>query len=419
MDEHNMPQEPGEQAEQPAPNDPIEQWNDAPTERHLGEERPAALERSTSQPYASQQPPYIPQQSYSESYPPRQYEGQYRQGDDPSLPLGQARGSGREGWRGGQEGERRRRSVWVPVIGGCLVAVAAVMVLCAVASGIVFGLARNIETASGTQTREFTVDGPATITVRASAANVRVEPGKTDEVTVVLSKEARALNHQRAQQFLDAITLDVTQSGNSLTIGMNEPPSYGLDVFSRSIDLTITTPATTSLDATLDAGNLEVRGLTGTLTADLAAGNLTLAELAITNQAMLRMGAGNMRASSITGALKAAVSFGNVTLSQATLTQDSTIHSDAGHVTFDGSLRSGASLEVTDNAGNVSVTLPQQTHAHLDATTNAGKITITGWPSINQTSSGPNTSVTGDLSAHPTSTVTLHTDAGNIELIAG
>ena len=89
-------------------------------------------------------------------------------------------------------------------------ALAVVMVLCAVASGIVFGLARNFGTADGTQTREFTVDGPATIAVRTSAANVRVVPGTTDQVRVVLNKEVRGIDHTRAQHDLDAITLDAT-----------------------------------------------------------------------------------------------------------------------------------------------------------------------------------------------------------------
>jgi DUF4097 and DUF4098 domain-containing protein YvlB len=420
MDEHNTPHASGEQNAQSAPDETSASWNDAPTERHLDQERAAAAERAAaeqpiSQPYTPQQAyapqqPYTPQQPYSEPYPPRQY----GRGADPSLPLGQAGGRERAAWQGGREGERRRVSGWVPVIGGCLVAVAAVMVLCAVASGIVFGLARNFGTAAGTQTRDFTVDGPATITVRMSAANVRVVPGTTDQVTVVLDKEVRGIDHNRAQHALDAITLDATQAGNSLTIDVNEPSHFGLDSFSRRVDLTITTPAATSLDATLDAGNLDVRGLTGTLTADLSAGNLTLDDMTVTDRATLQMRAGNLRASHITGAVRATVNFGNVTLTQATLTQDSTVHSDAGNVTIDGSLRSGMSLEVTDNAGNVDVTLPQQTDAHLNATASAGKITVTGWSGISQNSSGANASATGDLGANPTGTVTLHVDAGNI-----
>lgn len=422
MDEHNTPQESGELNAQPAPDEPSANWNEAPTERHLDQERAAAAERAAAeqpisrtyppqQPYPPQQA-YTPQQSYSDPYPPRQYE----RGVDPSLPLSQAGGRDRAAWQGGREGERRRVSGWVPVVGGCLVAIAAVMVLCAVASGIVFGLARNVGTASDAQTRNFTVDGPATISVRTSAANVRVVPGKTDQVTVVLNKEVRGIDHNRAQHALDAISLDATQAGNSLTINVNEPSTFGLDSFSRRVDLTITTPAATSLDASLDAGNLDVRGLSGTLTADLSAGNLTLDDMTVTDRATLQMRAGNLRASHITGAVKATVNFGNVTLTQATLTQDSTIHSDAGNVTVDGALRSGASLEVTNNAGNVDVTLPLQTDAHLNATTSAGKITVTGWSGISQSSSGPNTSATGDLGANPTGTVTLHVDAGNITL---
>lgn len=409
MDAMNERQEPGEQGERPDIHDPVNEWNSAATERHLGEERPAAVERPTGQPYPPQQP-------YAQPYPPNEYG--YGRNADPSLPLGQAGERERNAWRSGREGERRRGSAWVPIIGGCLVAIAAVMALCAIAGGIVFGLARNIETATGAQTRDFTVNGPATITVRTSAANVRVVPGTTDQVTVVLSKEARGLTLQRAQQLLDAITLDVTQSGNSLTIGVNEPSSYGFDVFSRSVELTITTPAATSLNATLSAGNLDVRGLTGTLAVELAAGNLTLDDMTISDHATVRMHAGNVQASRITGALTATISYGNVTLSQTTLTQNSTIRSDAGNVSFDGSLRSGVSLDVTDNAGNVSVTLPQQTDARLNATSNAGKITIAGWSGISETSSGANASATGDLSDHPTGTVTLHVDAGNITLTA-
>ncbi len=355
-----------------------------------------------SQPYTPQQP-YVPQQPYSEPYP----QGQYRRGADPSMQL-----------RRGQDAERRHVSGWVPVIGGCLVVIAAAMVLCAVASGIVVGLARNMGTATGAQTRDFTVTGPVAITLRTSITNVRVVPGKTGQVTVVLDKEVRAIDRNRAQRTLDAITLDATQAGNNLTINVNEPSSFGLDSLSRSVDLTITTPAATSLDATLDAGNLDVRGLSGTLATNLTAGNLNLADMVVTGQAILQMRAGNLRASNITGAVRATVNYGNVTLDQTTLTQDSTIRSDAGNVTIDGSLRSGASLDVTDNAGNVRVTLPQQTDAHLNATTNAGNITIAGWPGISQTNRGPNASVTGELSANPTGTVKLHTDAGNITVAA-
>ncbi len=413
MDEHTMPQESGEQNSQPGSHEPTDDWNSAPTERHLDRERPAQVERPTSQ-------PYVPQQPYSEPYPPGQNEGQYGRGVDPSVQLRRGQDAERNGWRDGREGEseRRRVSGWVPAVGGCLVVIAAAMVLCAVASGIVFGLARNMGTATGAQTRNFTVDGLVTITVHTNAANVRVVPGMTDQVTVVLDKEIRAIDRNRAQRTLDAITLDATQAGNSLTINVNQPPSFGLDSLSRSVDLTITTPAATSLDATLDAGNLDVRGLSGTLATNLTAGNLNLADMVVTDQAILQMRAGNLRASGITGAVRATVNYGNVTLDQTTLTQDSTIHSDAGNITIDGSLRSGASLDVTDNAGNVTVTLPQQTDAHLNATTNAGKITIAGWPDISQTSSGPNTSVTGDLSANPTGTVRLHTSAGNITVAA-
>ena len=411
MDEMNERREPSEQHEQPGMSEPADEWHGAPTERHLDQERPTPIERPVSQPYVPQQA-YAPQQPYSEPYARERY----GRGADPSLPLGREQRAERGNWRGGSEGERRRVSGWVPFLGGCLVAIAAVIALCAVSAGVLFSFAHNGATVTGTQTRNATVDGPATITLRVNAGNVQVVPGTTNQVTVVLNKEGRAFDHNRAQQALDAITLDVTQAANNVTISVHEPSFSAFDFFSRSTDLTITTPATTSLDATMAAGNLDVRGLTGALTVDLSAGNLTLHDMTISDHGTLQMQAGDLRASHVTGALTVTTNFGNVTLSQMTLTQNSTIRSDAGNISFDGSLRTGASLEVTDNAGNVTVNLPRQTDVHLNATTSAGKLTISGWPGISQSSSGAESSATGDLSAHPVGTLTLHVDAGNITL---
>lgn len=326
---------------------------------------------------------------------------------DPSMPLP----------RGPRE--RRRVARWVPLAGGCLVSLAVVMALCAAAAGVLWGVTIGSARAASTVTRSATVSGTPTVSVQIDAGNVRVVRGDADQVTATLTKEVHAISQQQARQDLDQITLDLTKTGNTVSVTTHAPSfSFkGIPWFTHqsSVELLVTVPQTTNVNATLGAGNLTISHLTGALTVDASYGNVKLTDLTVTNQATLHMQAGNLIATYLTGSVAATLGYGNATFNGTTLTQDSSLHANAGNIDFDGTLRPGVSLDASDQAGNVTLSLPRATAIHLDATTNAGNLTVSGWPvSVSGNSAGK--SASGNLSANPSGTLTVHTDAGNITL---
>jgi hypothetical protein len=354
-----------EQRQNPDGPEQAERSNEAATNPEMAarkmtpNDRPAAAEQPAYMPppppYAPrpdlQQPGYAPQQSgYYPAYQP-------------------ARGR-----------ERRRGPGWIPWVGGCLVLFAVLTVLCAAAGGVVWALQLGSEPASGTVTKTAAVTGTPNIVLHAEAANVDVTPGDSGQVVVTLNKEVRAFSHDAAQRYLNELTLDVQQTGNTVTITSHSPSFNGpFDYFQRSVHLEISVPQSSNLDTTLQAGNMDISDVHGKLAADMQAGNLQL--------------------------------------SQVTLNDGSTLHVTAGNITEDGNLMPGASLDVRVTAGNVTLMLPQSTDVHLTATAHAGNVSVDGWdiPIVRQAADA---TATGDLGANPSGSLTIEVTAGNVTVSA-
>ncbi len=311
---------------------------------------------------------------------------------------------------------RRSVSPWVPVVGGCLMAVAALTALLVAGAGVLYALELRSEPERATVTRSFAVTGTPTVTLQVDAENVRVVRGDAGQVMVRLTKEVRAISHQQAQRDLAAITLDASQTGDRIEIRSHLTPFHVFPTYlTRASELVVTVPQATNLDASLQAGNFDAAELMGTCAVTVSAGNLTLERMTFTDQATLHVGAGNLSATDITGGLTATADFGDLRLRDATVTHSSTMRVSAGDLDFDGSLAPGVSLDVLDNAGDVSLALPRATDVHLDATANVGSVSVSGW-SISQSNSGVGAHAEGDLSAQPTGAVTIRVDAGDITL---
>jgi hypothetical protein len=266
----------------------------------------------------------------------------------------------------------------VKVTAGCLIAFAVLIGFCALGTGIVGGLALVSTTVSGTQTQTLQVSGTPHVVLDVQAGNVRVATGPSGTVGVVLTKSARALSSGLARQTLDSMRFTATQTGDTVAITTD----YGQNqrqwaVFSRSLQLAVTVPATTNLSTTMAAGNLTVDGTTGTL---------------------------DLRATA-----------GNVEMNDVTLMGDSSLRLTAGNVTLHGALGNHAALDVDVTAGNVSLYLPASTPARLDATVTAGHISAIDWSSGTNSSSN---NLDVDLNANPTSTITVRITAGNASVIA-
>jgi len=195
-------------------------------------------------------------------------------------------------------------------------------------------------------------------------------------VSVTLRKEIQAITHQAAQDALDRITLDAGQFGDTTTITLHEPGFDGLfGPLRRNVELTVVVPAASNLDLTLSAGNLDARGISGTLAGRVSAGNLEMRDMTISGDSSLR------------------VSAGNVTLRSA--------------------LASGASLDVAVTAGNVDIALPTATATHVEASATAGNVSLVGWRGATSRNAAQE-SISADLNPPTTSTLSIHVTAGNV-----
>jgi hypothetical protein len=358
-----------------------------------------------------------------EGIPPARERSAYPQAPGyPPYPYGDPRAyggyPGHPGYPMGPR-ERRRISPWVPLAGGCLIALAALMALCAAGAGLLAAVSVGSAPASDTITKSFAVSGTPAVVVRSDAGNVHVVTGAGGAVVVTLDREVRAVSRDAAQRSLEAIRLTTSQDGNTVNVSLTVPgPSGFRDFFNRRTELTVTVPAAANIAANLGAGNLDITGVSGTLTSDVGAGNLHLTNLALTGTANVSVNAGNLTADHVSGVLAARMDFGRLTLDDVTLADTSTLRMSAGNVEVSGTLPPGASLDIVDHTGNVTLALPRETSARLDATSNAGNISVDpAWP-IAVSREASNASAQGSLGTNPTGAVTIHVDAGNITLDA-
>jgi DUF4097 and DUF4098 domain-containing protein YvlB len=280
-----------------------------------------------------------------------------------------------------QPPERRAVHPLVVAMGVVLLVGAVVMALCFAVAGVLGGMAWLSQPAEATVTHSFAVSSMPSIVLDSNASNVHVVTGDASTVAVSFHKEVRGITHQAAQQALDAITLDASQSGNTVTLTTHVAPfDEALWFGYKRFDLTVTVPPAANLNVTLNAGNLDVTGVSGTLFARMNAGNLDLTGM--------------------------------------TVSGDSSIHANAGNVHFRGALAPAAALDIVNTAGNVTVTLPRASATHLEASTTAGNVVVNGWQA-RSVNSGVNQALSADLNPQPNSTLSIHVTAGNIVVQPG
>ena len=245
--------------------------------------------------------------------------------------------------------------------------------------------------------RTFGAGEAAAVVAHDSIGNIRVMVGTPGAIVVEATKKARGITTEATSADLDAIHVDISQDGNTVRVDAHfDRPATNFD---RQLwcDLLITVPADTSLDLKAEAGNVEVTGTSGPLTARLDAGNLT--------------------ATDVNGPLAVTVSAGNVEVSGVSLAGLSRLRVHAGQVTLDGALTEGATLDVRVDAGRIRLVLPAQTSAHFEASAEAGAVRIAGWsvPVLRNVTAAR---AEGDLAPNPRGAVTAHVDLGDISLSA-
>jgi hypothetical protein len=261
------------------------------------------------------------------------------------------------------------------VLAGVLIALLAALV-----GGFVFStIGQNEQTASFTKT--FVVSGTPSLVISDSAGNVTIQRGSGSQMTVQVTKHAWGSSVAVAQSGVALTAVDLSQSGNTITVNSQFSTSYfDGGMARRTVDVLVTVPAQANADVHLGAGNMDARQFTGAIRLDSGAGNVTTDNVTFAGTSRLNAGAGN--------------------------------------ITVAGVIARGATVDVHVGAGNATLTLPPDTPARLSASTGVGNLTIAGWP-IQVTGTGfTGHSANGDLGANPTGTLTIQVGTGNVTLIS-
>src|SRR5215469_18213138 len=119
---------------------------------------------------------------------------------------------------------------------------------------------------SVTEMHELHLNGMASVTVRNNAGNIVLHPGGEDRILVQVTKRVRGFLSTASEADLEKVHIDVKQNGNAVAIDADVDR---WSLFKQvTIDLDITLPsAVARLDLKLNAGNLEVEGISGVIRA--------------------------------------------------------------------------------------------------------------------------------------------------------
>jgi hypothetical protein len=226
---------------------------------------------------------------------------------------------------------------------------------------------------------QFAVGERPTLIVTNPAGSVTVTAADAGRLIVQATKTLRGVfMGGNGLEAFDRVQVTAEQREETVRVTVRQPSSsVGRHIV--TVALAIQVPAHCALKLEVDAGTIEIVGVSSEISGRVDAGNLTARSVTFMDR------------------------------SEATV--------DAGNVNIEGALGDAASLDVRVDAGSARLTLPQRTDATLDARVDAGSITVDGW-TVEQKREFMSVRARGQLSPDGSGALRIKVDAGTIRLQA-
>lgn len=205
--------------------------------------------------------------------------------------------------------------------------------------------------------RIFTVVGIPTLRVSNFSGDTRIGAGETGVVTVRARRYVRGASAERAKQLLESFDVDMVQDGDTIVVTPEHTEQNWRDLFRGrqvSVDLDITVPRETVLDARSMVGDLQVRALHGRFALQNVSGDTVLEDLQ--GALHLRTVSGDVRATSFVGQCECNSVSGDLGFAGALLRQ-ADLHTVSGDISFDGALDAASNHRFRSVSGDVSLAL--------------------------------------------------------------
>ena len=195
--------------------------------------------------------------------------------------------------------------------------------------------AADVFSAEDEEQRQFEVGETASLVVDNSTGDITVTGGEAGEILVTAHKTAHGDSQAEADADLQALDVQISQQGNTITVKVVRPETVICMGMCRPdmVDFIITVPDGTVVQADTDSGDVSVTGTSG--------------------EARLSSDFGDILAQDVAGGLEASTSSGKV---EAREVQGGTVdlHSDFGDVGLS-EARAGT-VTVTTNSGDIRLT---------------------------------------------------------------
>ena len=211
-----------------------------------------------------------------------------------------------------------------------------------------------------TREEAFTVGESPKLIVRGFNGRVRVEAG-ADGVIQMNAKIKRA----------SRVIFEAAQEGDTVTIEAKRK-SGGMDLFGRSpgAEITVTTPAATSVDLTTSNGSIELRGIEGSGPVKTSNGRILLEN--VKGRHDMRTSNGRVEVNGMEGDGEVRNTNGSIKLTNVRgAFQASTTN---GSIALRGELARGTACRLESSNGSVYVKLAGEPSLRIDARTSNGRV---------------------------------------------
>jgi len=266
--------------------------------------------------------------------------------------------------------ERNNRNLWI-IIGivvvllcCCVLAVGAIVAAAGASFFTTFPVVQKGGIGQVTEQTEqvYNVGQAPMLEIDNFAGNVVVRSGESGRIRVLVTKKAATSNN------LGRIDVDLSQQDNGLRIRTSPPDRLAANM---AVDIEVIVPDNARLQLDTGAGNVEVDGVVGEISAHSGAGNVRVRGAA----ASVRLDTG------------------------------------AGEVNYEGQPRGTCTFRT--GAGNITLQLPSGVNAEVELNTGIGNISLGGFDVQGDTSG---TDVQGTIGTGEQATIVADAGVGNITL---
>lgn len=239
----------------------------------------------------------------------------------------------------------------------------------------IFGAARV--SAEAEENKTFSVQAPAELWVDSPCGDVTVAAAEDGQIDITAHKKAWGRNDQQAQANLALIKLRLTQEGNTVRVGLEDPEqgcqTSDLTRLPLQVDYTLRVPVQTAVQVHTRNGNIHLNGtegraeltsrfgdvnaeeVTGRLTINTQNGKITARQVqAGEDPIQLKTSFGNVILEhSAAGSLSVITSNGALNLNTVAISGTVTLTSDFGDIAWQQG--QGSSLETRSKNGKISL----------------------------------------------------------------